>query len=291
MKKVLVFGSSGMIGHKVFQVLSDNSDLVLFNASRSKLNENTEFVDFREHDQIIDIIKKVKPDVVVNAAGILIEHSKDNPLEAVALNSMLPLILNVLSETYKFKLIQISTDCVFSGDEGPYEVSDIADSKTIYGRTKALGEFVNPSNLVIRTSVIGPDLKPSGKELFNWFMNQTNSVKGFSKSVWSGVTTLELAKCIEYCVLNNIEGKHHLTSKNSITKYNLLKILNGYLKHPLKIIKVDGVVTNKNLKKGDETFYSMTKNYDDLIKEMMEDILESDSYSHYIRALKSSIVL
>lgn len=286
MKKVLIFGSSGMIGHKVFQVLSSNSDLILFNTSRSKLNDSTECADFREHDQILDIILKVKPDVVVNAAGILIEDSNNNPIEAVALNSMLPLILNALSETYKFKLIQISTDCIFSGDEGPYEVNDIADSKTIYGRTKALGEFINPSNLLIRTSVIGPDLKPNGKELFNWFINQTNSVQGFSKSIWSGVTTLELAKCVEYCILNNINGRHHLSSKNSITKYNLLKLLNGYLKHPVKIIKVDGLVTNKALIQGDESFYKMKKSYSALIKEMVEDILDSDCYSHYIQALK-----
>ena len=69
-KKVLIFGSAGMIGHKVFQVLSSNSDLILFNTSRSKLNDSTECADFREHDQILDVILKVKPDVVVNAAGI-----------------------------------------------------------------------------------------------------------------------------------------------------------------------------------------------------------------------------
>ena len=188
--KIMILGSTGMIGHKIHQVLSCNRALSLFNISKSPLNHETMILDFRNLDELQSVILKIKPDIVVNAAGILIEESELRPLEAVHLNAALPLTLNDLSKKLKFKLIHISTDCVFSGNSGPYSVSDIKDANNIYGRTKALGEVHEKSNLTIRTSVIGPDLKSDGKELFSWFMNQSGSVNGFCRSIWSGVTTL-----------------------------------------------------------------------------------------------------
>ena len=278
--KILILGSTGMIGHKVFQVLSKNKNFQLFNASKSKLNIDTIIVNLKDMNQVEVMLEQIRPDVVVNAAGILIKDSQFQPLDAVLLNSVLPLSLDKLSKKIGFKLIQISTDCVFSGDNGPYQVSDIKDAKTIYGRAKALGEINDLENLTIRTSVIGPDLKADGKELFSWFMQQTVSIEGYSKAIWSGVSTLALANCIEECIVNNISGLHQLSSGITISKYDLLCILNNYRDIRLNIIKIDGQINNKALKNS-EVFHLMENNYLDMVKEMVDDIQMSDTYLHY----------
>ena len=278
---ILILGSTGMIGHKLYEVLSRNNNFRLFNISKSKLIDDTKIVDLRYMNQIEEILDYVRPDVVINAAGILIEDSQSKPLDAVLINTVLPLSLNLLSKKIRFKLIQISTDCVFSGDTGPYQVDDSTDAKNIYGKTKALGEISDHINLTIRTSVIGPDLKKDGKELLNWFVQQSGSIKGFTKSIWSGVTTLELAKCIEHCIVNNIGGIHHLSSGTQISKYDLLSLLNNYLANKIDIKKTDGPVTNKVLLNKNNCIYYINKTYKLLIEEMVNDIIESKNYPHY----------
>ena len=279
--KILILGSTGMIGHKIYQVLSRNKVLRLSNISRSKLNNETVILDLRNLDELRSAIQNIKPDVVVNAAGILIKDSELRPLDSVQLNAVLPLTLSRLSKKLGFKLIQISTDCVFSGKSGPYSVSDVKDASCIYGRTKALGEVYDECNLTIRTSVIGPDLGSDGVELFTWFMNQSGQINGFSKSMWSGVTTLELAKCIEYCILNEIVGLNHLTSGTSISKYDLLNILNQQCGKKLDINNVDGPINNKTLLAENSFFYTKPQSYSRLIEKMIADICESKCYPHY----------
>ena len=280
--KIMILGSTGMIGHKIHQVLSRNKALSLFNISKSQLNHETIILDLRNLDKLQSVVNCVKPDVVINAAGILIEDSKLRPLDSVCLNAVLPLTLSRLSNELEFKLIQISTDCVFSGKNGPYSVSDIKDADSIYGRTKALGEVNDSSNLTIRTSVIGPDLSEDGQELFNWFMNQSGEVNGFSRSIWSGVTTLELAKCIEYCIFEKIRGFKHLTSGSPISKYDLLKELNKQSGKDLVVNEIDGPVSNKALLSDNDFFYSAPQNYEELVRDFISDICESNIYPHYI---------
>jgi dTDP-4-dehydrorhamnose reductase len=279
--KILILGSTGMIGHKIHQVLSRNKSLRLFNISKSQLNDETIMLDLRNFDDLQSTIQMIKPDVVVNAAGILIEESELKPIDSIQLNAILPLRLSDLSNAFGFKLIQISTDCVFSGKNGPYSVSDVKDASSIYGRAKALGEVYDVSNLTIRTSVIGPDLGADGKELFNWFMNQSGEINGFCKSMWSGVTTLELAKCVEYCILNGIIGLNHLTSGTSISKHDLLKLMNQQCGKELEINRVDGPINNKVLLAENYFFYTSPQSYSELLTNMIADICESKIYSHY----------
>ena len=279
--KTLILGSTGMIGHKIYQVLSRNKALKLHNISRSCFNDETIILDLRDLDALRFALLKIKPDVVINAAGILIDDSELSPLDSVQLNAALPLTLNVLSKKFGFKLIQISTDCVFSGINGPYSVADVKDSRTIYGRTKGLGEVDDECNLTIRTSVIGPDLSSDGKELFAWFMNQSTTINGFAKSMWSGVTTLELAKCVEHCIINEITGLNHLSSGTSISKYDLLHIMNEQCDRKLNINRVDEPINNKVLLVENSFFYTQPQDYNEVLEKMIDDIFESKCYAHY----------
>lgn len=279
--KIVILGSTGMIGHKIYEVLSKNTQFEIKNISRSRLNSDTEIVDFLDLIKVEESLGNYNPDIVINAAGVLIEQSQKSPLEAVRLNALLPLSLDSFSAKYQFKLIQISTDCVFSGKSGPYQEQELQDATSIYGRTKALGENISSNNLVLRTSVIGPDRRCDGRELFNWFMHQSGAIQGYAKSIWSGVTTLELARCVEVCIQQGTVGLHHIASRVPISKFNLLQILNKHRALKLEIEKIDGPINNKTLITGDENFYPINKDYENLVNEMVNDIRNSKLYNHY----------
>ena len=138
-----------------------------------------------------------------------------------------------LADVVGAKLIHISTDCVFSGRQGMYADNDFRDADDIYGRSKALGEIFSDKDLTIRTSIIGPELKRYGEGLFHWFMSQRERVNGYTKVFWSGVTTLELAKAIEYSLDNDVTGLFQLSNGVRISKYDLLVLFNEIFKRKL----------------------------------------------------------
>ena len=277
--KIFILGSTGMIGHKIFYHLSRNHDYEIFNISKSILNKDTLVIDLRNLEDIHKLIKKYDPDIIINSSGLLIDDCEKDNLSAIKINSLLPSYLDKISFKYKFKLIQISTDCVFSGSNGPYLDSDVTDASSYYGKTKALGEIKN--NLTIRTSVIGPDLLDNGTELLNWFMKQNSSINGFTKSLWSGITTIELAKAIETLLVSSDVGIKNISSNTSISKFDLLNIINNISKKDLIIKPIDGPNHNKSLIRSKDFIHNTNLSYEKLVIEMFEDINSSNLYSHY----------
>ena len=225
--KVLVLGSTGLIGHQVFKYLEDSNNYELFNiAYRKKLNEQTIICDVTWEEKIIDIIISISPDIIINCIGILIEGANKHPQNAIFLNSYFPHLLMNLCDNLNSKLIHISTDCVFSGKKvQPYDENDFKDGIDTYAKSKGLGEIINQRHLTLRTSVIGPELKNDGEELFHWFMNQSGQINGYTKAIWSGVTTLVLAKSVFWAIENNITGLYHITNNKTIDKFTLLTLI------------------------------------------------------------------
>tara|TARA_B100001142_G_scaffold315754_1_gene354734 strand:+ start:3078 stop:3935 length:858 start_codon:yes stop_codon:yes gene_type:complete len=282
MTKILVLGVTGMIGHKVYQVFSEETPFHILGLSRRPLDSETIIKDLRDFNSLEKALKKIKPEYIINCSGLLIEHSEKSPIDAVKLNALLPLFLKELSSELKFRIVQISTDCVFSGKGGPYKEYSETDATNIYGKTKAISEIKDDKNLTIRTSVIGPDLYEDGLELFHWFMNQSDEVSGFTKSFWSGVTTLELARSIVWSIENDITGLRNLTTNNPISKYQLLTFINQITKMNLKIKKTDGPSHNKGLINTSNFFYEAEVAYEEIIKNMIQDIVSRKShYPHY----------
>ena len=187
--KVLVLGSTGLIGHQVFNYLVKNDKYELYNITyRKKLNSETILCDIRNQDKFIEIVKSISPDVIVNCIGILIEGANVDPENAIFINAYFPHKLMSLADELNSKLIHISTDCVFSGEkEMPYLEKDFKEGKDIYAKSKGLGEIINEKHLTLRTSVIGPELKSDGEELFHWFMSQSGEINGYTKAIWSYV--------------------------------------------------------------------------------------------------------
>jgi len=212
MKRVLVLGATGLIGHQVCLRLIQRSDYQLFHMARQgSLNSETVLLDARDEQRMEKKIVEIKPDVIVNCMGILIAEANSNPEHAIFLNAYIPHRLKAIADQCGAKLVHISTDCVFSGKKGSYREDDIRDADDIYGRTKALGEIIDAPHLTLRTSVVGPEIK-DGEELFHWFMSQQGSIQGYTKALWSGVTTLELAKAVEWAIEADITGLYHVTN-------------------------------------------------------------------------------
>jgi len=222
-KKIFILGSTGMAGHMIYYFLENTSKYKIVNLSyRRKLNDRSILCDVRDIEKLKGIISEVKPQVIINSIGALIRQSNVDPVGTIYLNSLLPHILYNLSSDNGYKLIQISTDCVFSGNNGPYSEDDFRDADDLYGRSKALGEIESGNAITIRTSIIGPEIKNNGEGLFHWFMNQRGEVKGYKNALWGGVTTLELAKAIDKAIGQDICGLYHLTNGIPISKLDLL---------------------------------------------------------------------
>jgi len=283
--KVLILGSAGLIGHQVYNYLEDSGDCYeLYNISyRNKIQDDTTLLDARNEKIFIDKITDIKPHYIINCIGILINGSDLDPENAIFLNSYMPHRLSRLADKINAKLIHISTDCVFSGDKkDPYVETDEKDGRGVYAKTKGLGEVINDKHLTLRTSVVGPELKSDGEELFHWFMNQSNSVSGFTKAIWSGVTTVELAKAIKWSIDNNITGLYHITNNSSISKYELLRLFQKHIKKDIDIIPVDGKNVNKSFIDTRQLRKYRIPSYEQMVIDMASLIFKNKlMYSHY----------
>ena len=282
--KVLVLGSTGLIGHQVFSYLIKTEKYELYNISyRKKLNDETVLCDVRNQDEFIEIVKSISPDVIINCIGILIQGSDLDPENAIFINAYFPHRLMRLADELNSKLIHISTDCVFSGaKEMPYIEKDFKDGKDTYAKSKGLGEIINKNHLTLRTSVVGPELKRDGEELFHWFMSQTGEVNGFTKVIWSGVTTLILAKVVDWAIDNKITGLYHVTNNKSIDKFTLLTLMKKYTKKNILIHPFDEKELNKSFIDTRKELNFVIPTYDDMIKDMIFQAKNDKSiYSHY----------
>lgn len=259
-KTILLLGSTGMAGHIIYHYLESTNNYNIVNVSyRNKLTESSVILDIKNRQELEKLILEVQPDYIINCIGILIKGSGDNE-NAIYINSYLPHFLKKVADTIKAKVIHLSTDCVFSGKEGNYKEDSFRDADDVYGRSKALGEINDPNHLTIRTSIIGPELKPAGEGLFHWFMYQNGKITGYKNAIWGGVTTLELAKAIEYFLSNDkISGIVHLTNGEGISKYDLLKLFKSVWNvEAVSIIAGQGIKTvNKTLAKSQISNYNV----------------------------------
>ena len=282
--KVLILGSAGLIGHQTYNYLKESDNYELHNIScRNKIQDDTILLDARDENFFIDKIVSIKPKYIVNCVGILINGSNENPENAIFLNSYLPHRLARLADKINAKLIHISTDCVFSGDKKePYTETDEKDGSGIYAKTKGLGEVINDRHLTLRTSVVGPELKNNGEELFHWFMNQSGSISGFTEAIWSGVTTIELAKAVKWSIDNNITGLYHVTNNSSISKHDLLQLFQKYTKKDINIKSFSGKYVDKSFIDTRLLMDYEIPSYDQMISDMVSLIANNRPlYSQY----------
>jgi len=233
-------------------------------------------LDARDEHLLEKVIVGINPDVIVNCMGVLIAEANRTPENAIFLNAYIPQRLKTIANTLGAKLVHISTDCVFSGKKGSYTEDDIKDAEDTYGRAKAMGEVTESPHITLRTSVVGPEIK-KGEELFHWFMMQEGKIKGFTKSFWSGVTTLELAKAVEWAIDKDIQGLYHITNGVPINKYELLMLFKKHTKKQIEIESVEGKVTNKSFLDTRKDVNYAVPSYEEMIREMVGGIKSQGS--------------
>jgi dTDP-4-dehydrorhamnose reductase len=270
MKKVLIIGSKGMAGHMIYYFLKENSDFEIVDIARnSNFHIPSHQLDVVDFEALTNVLKDEKPQYVINCIGVLNQDAESNPEKAILLNSYFPHFLAKIGNEIGFKLIHISTDCVFNGKEGNYTETSPKDGIGFYAQTKALGEIESANHLTLRTSIIGPELNANGIGLFNWFMHQTGIAKGYINALWSGVTTLELAKSILKAIEQDITGLHHLVNGDKINKYELINLFKTIFdKKDIEIEAYDAYKIDKSLIRTNLDFNYQVPSYKEMIQEM-----------------------
>lgn len=265
--KILVLGAEGMLGHIVKHYFQENGHSV-----RGTSRSGGEYYKFDVTDNIKDIehfIGEFNPDTVINCIGILNKVAEENKTLAVMVNSYFPHYLAEACNRLNTKLVHISTDCVFDGKKGEYTEDSFKDATSFYGQSKALGEVKDGHNLTLRTSIVGPDTKENGIGLFQWFMNQQVETNGFDKVIWTGVTTIELAKAIEKSIINNLSGLRHVVNNQKINKYDLLNLFKKHFHKNIVINKKSEYVSDKSLIRTTDFDFEVPS-YDQMVKEMAD---------------------
>lgn len=257
--KVLVLGVTGMLGSTVFRQLCADQRYQVWGTLRSAgglryfpaevhshLLSN---VDVLDQDGLVAVLARVRPNVVINCVGLIkqLADAKD-PLSALPINAMLPHRLAKLCALTGARLIHISTDCVFSGRKGLYTEEDISDAEDLYGKSKFIGELHElPHAITLRTSIIGHELG-SKLSLIDWFLAQSGSVKGYTKAIFSGLPTVELARVIKDYVIpaQKLHGLYHV-SVEPIDKLSLLKLVAEVYGKKIEIVPDEQVCIDRSL--------------------------------------------
>lgn len=251
--KILVLGASGMIGSTMLQVLAENKGWQIVGSIRGKsLDEAADIplvtgIDLTNPDHLSRLFREVRPDVVVNCAG-LTKHVRggNEPIPALTMNALLPHRLAEHCDIAGARLIHVSTDCVFSGKVGDYRESDHPDATDVYGRSKGLGEVVEGGAVTLRTSTIGHEIA-SNFGLLEWFLRQTQC-KGYRRAIFSGLPTVEFARVVRDIVIPNrgLSGLYHVGAA-PIDKDSLLRLIAEVYEIETTIIADDEVAINRSL--------------------------------------------
>ena len=283
MKRIVVLGGTGMAGNVAVTYFRELGYDVYFMSLDAPDTGKSKAMDATDFTALSKWLDAARPDVIFNCLGTLVKESEARPDIAILLNSYLPRFLERKYINAKTKIIHLSTDCVFSGSRGGYTETDITDGETVYDRTNALGEIINDKDLTFRMSIIGPDQNIKGIGLFNWFMSQSGVIRGFTKALWTGVTTIELARAADAAIRQNLTGLYHLVPEKSIDKYSLLVLFKDILgKTDVEIEPYDGFVTDKTLVNTRTDFDFIVRDYPEQIKDMKQWIDEhSKLYEHY----------
>lgn len=258
MTRVLIIGGTGMLGHKLVQVLGKRFDtwttirgpyesverFGIFDRDRTIAN-----IDVEDLSGLAKAIEQVKPDVVINAVGVIKQVDDSKNIETLStINSVLPHKLAELGKANGFRLICMSTDCVFSGDTGNYIEDDIADATDAYGRSKLLGEVTVGNCLTVRTSIIGRELA-TGHSLVEWFLsNRHGSVDGYVNAIYTGFPTVTLAAIISGLITDHpeLDGLYHVSSE-PISKFELLRLISEHYRADIEIRANEKFVIDRSL--------------------------------------------
>ncbi len=273
-----------MLGHKLLQVLKEKHEVwvtvrglfseyeshAIFDPLRTIENVNVEDI-----KSVRQAIEKSAPQLVINAIGVIKQlPSSNNIIYTLNVNSIFPHKLEELSYQYGFRLICVSTDCVFNGQKGNYNEDDYPDATDLYGKSKNLGEVISDNCLTLRSSIIGRELG-TAHSLLEWFLsNRGKSVKGYVNALYSGFPTIVFANIIADIIENQekLSGLYHVSS-DPINKFDLLNLIRSKFDLDIDIDPYEDFKIDRSL---DSTLFRDATGFspmpwDEMIKEMAND--------------------
>ena len=257
-KRILVLGATGMLGASLFRGLSGSEKWkvtgtvrkrstawqVIDSVPDAKIIDGVDAFDFESIDRAI---RATGPSVVINCIGVvkqLEEHFQSEV--SIEINSLFPRKLARACSDVGARLIHFSTDCVFSGQKRNYVETDVMDASDLYGRSKALGEIDSPPHLTLRTSIIGHETN-TAHSLIDWYLSQTNVVKGYRGAIFSGIPTVVISQLLNDFILDStLSGIFHLSAK-PISKFDLLSLVKRVYEKGPPIMPCDEYKVDKSL--------------------------------------------
>lgn len=281
--KFFICGCNGMAGHTISLYLQEKGhDVYGFDLHESRYIKSFAGNAF-DTETIAKVIKEGHYDSVINCIGVLNQFAEQDHALASFLNSYFPHFLAKTTEGTHTQIIHMSTDCVFSGKKGSYTESDFQDGETFYDRSKALGELNDDKNITLRNSIVGPDINPKGIGLLNWFLHQKDQINGYTKAIWTGQTTLQLAKTMEQAAKEKAHGLVNTVPDHGISKYELCKLFNHYFRNDAIIINpVEGVNADKSLKRTNFEFSYLIPDYEQMVADLSDWVMKhKEMYPHY----------
>jgi dTDP-4-dehydrorhamnose reductase len=280
-----------MLGHKLGQTFTSRFDTYLTFRRTPGPDVSAELFDqarcltgivAEDFDTVVRALETVRPDAVVNCIGVVKQDvAAKDPLTSITVNSLFPHQLAKSCGELSARLIHLSTDCVFSGLKGNYAETDNPDATDLYGRSKLLGELAGKGCLTIRTSMIGRELQ-GAHGLLEWFLSQRNArVRGFKRAIFSGFTTLALAKVIATIITDHRElsGVWHVASE-PISKFDLLTLVKQTYGLAVEIEPDESFVCDRTLNgtRFRETTGIHIPGWPEMIEEMFRDPTPYDRF-------------
>lgn len=283
--KILILGGSGMLGHKLSQVIGAESNFEVHVTVRALPAEPFRHASVRYHTGVdleqginaLDaVLKQLAPDVVINAVGAIKQKDLLSSIEGTFfINGVLPHIIPLINPNKNSRVVHFSTDCVYRGDEGHYTEADSPDAEDVYGRSKACGEIDYGQHLTIRTSIVGFEVG-GHLSLLSWLFRQPprSTLHGFRRAIYSGVPTCTLARTVVKILHSHPElrGLYHVASE-PITKFDLISRVNDAFELDHALIPDDTVVIDRSL--NDAKFRTATglprPDWDALVDELLID--------------------
>jgi len=255
--KILILGGNGMLGHQFLSAWQYRHDVKVTlrnlpsDYAPGLFNPDNSFagIDVSSPEALDPVLAKFRPDAVVNAIGVTKQRADGvSVIPTIEINALFPHRLAQLCARYEARLVHMSTDCIFSGKTGFYDEQAVSDARDLYGRSKFLGEVVQPHVVTLRKSTIGLELA-GAHGLVEWFLSQRGEIKGFRKAIYSGLVSIELARVIEDILVNQpaLNGVWNVASE-PINKYDLLVQLSGRMgRTDIEIKPDDSFVCNRSL--------------------------------------------
>jgi dTDP-4-dehydrorhamnose reductase len=249
--KVLLFGSSGMLGHYVHKIVSSSNEVICLSRKDFDICSDS-------WERLTDIVNSMlnDGDIIINCAGSIPQkYNLDNYNQFIRVNTLFPHKLNEISKHNRYKFIHITTDCVFDGKEGNYSLNHTHNATDIYGISKSLGEPDDYAT-IIRTSIIGEEL--TGKRsLIEWIKsNRGKSINGFTNHYWNGVTCLTVANIIKKIIIDGCfwKGVRHIHSPDVLTKYEVCKFVNDIYELNIEILPHEDKIMKNMTLSGENEF-------------------------------------